>query len=143
MTAMRELKAHTAIEEKMFYPAIRRSRNDAETHDLVDEAREEHHAAKLLIAELEVMKAGDSALKAKFTVLAEMVKHHIAEEEGEMFPLARVGSLDLQKLGREMKHAKARFFQSGGRATRALRARPPRGRRARRGSTAKAGTRRS
>ena len=143
MTATRELKAHAAVEEKFFYPAVRRSRNDEETHDLVDEAREEHHAAKLLIAELERMKAGESALKAKFTVLTEMVKHHIAEEEGEMFPLARVGSLDLLKLGQEMKHAKARFFRNGGEAKRPGRTRPARGRRARRRATAKAGARRS
>ncbi|MEA3197136.1 MAG: hypothetical protein QOF32_1188, partial [Gammaproteobacteria bacterium] len=45
-----ELKIHTAIEEEIFYPAVRKAIDDA---DLMDEALVEHAGAKDLIAQLE------------------------------------------------------------------------------------------
>src|SRR5678815_6043277 len=52
--AIQELKVHAAIEEQVFYPALRHQMDDEE--GLMDEADEEHHVAKFLIAELEQMK---------------------------------------------------------------------------------------
>src|SRR5262245_5013683 len=52
-----ELSVHTRVEEEIFYPAVRKSINDA--GDLVDEADVEHDGAKSLIAQLEGMKPGD------------------------------------------------------------------------------------
>src|SRR5689334_94536 len=83
--AMQELKIHSVIEEEIFYPAIRQ----AGAQDLVAEAQEEHHVAKMLIAELEEMDASNEHFDAKFMVLAENVRHHIREEESEMFPQAK------------------------------------------------------
>src|SRR6185312_2515926 len=77
--AMLELKIHTTVEEELVYPAVRKAMKMAlgpdETVDVMDEADEEHHVAKLLIAELETMKASDDHWEAKFTVLAENVLH--------------------------------------------------------------------
>jgi hemerythrin superfamily protein len=102
-TALSELKVHTAIEEEIFYPAVRREIDD---DDLMDEALEEHHAAKLLIEELEQLRPRDERFDAKFTVLIEMVKHHIEEEENELFPKVEELGLDLEALGQEMMERK-------------------------------------
>src|SRR6266478_1042601 len=50
--ALLELKLHAAVEEEIFYPAVRSHVGK----DLMNEADEEHHVAKLLIAELEDAK---------------------------------------------------------------------------------------
>lgn len=104
--AVTELKIHTVIEEEIFYPVVRKALNKAigkkETTEMMDEADEEHHVAKLLIAELDTMQAGDDHWEAKFTVLSENILHHVKEEEGEMFPEARKLDIDYDALGAEM-----------------------------------------
>jgi hemerythrin superfamily protein len=84
-TALMELEVHAQVEEELIYPAIRAEIDD---EDLMDEALEEHHVVHGLIAELKKMKPSDDRYDAKFTVLAENVKHHIKEEESDMFPKA-------------------------------------------------------
>src|SRR4051812_18089518 len=71
--ALAELKVHAAIEEELFYPAVRK----AVGKEVMNEADEEHHVAKLLIAELDRMDGSESHFDAKFLVLAENVRHHI------------------------------------------------------------------
>jgi hypothetical protein len=100
--AIRELKIHSAIEEEIFYPAVRQETDEKE---IVDEAEEEHHVVKLLISELEDMEAGDEKFDAKFNVLAENVRHHIRQEEGEMMPNIP-DTVDLEKLGAELAERK-------------------------------------
>jgi hemerythrin superfamily protein len=78
-----ELKVHAKLEEELVYPALREA---SEEEDMMDEADEEHHVVKLLIAELEDMESGDDHFDAKFRVLGEMVEHHVAEEESQMLP---------------------------------------------------------
>jgi hemerythrin superfamily protein len=102
-----ELEVHASVEEKIFYPAVREDSPDAA--DKLDEALEEHHAARLLIHELRGMSAEDQRFDAKFRVLTEMVKHHVKEEEAEMFARARTGHLDLTALGKRLQAAKASF----------------------------------
>ncbi|NWF73328.1 MAG: hemerythrin domain-containing protein, partial [Nitrospirae bacterium] len=82
-TVLTELEVHSKLEEELIYPAIRAEIDD---DDLMDEALEEHHVVHGLLVELKKMKAGDERYDAKFTVLAENVRHHIKEEESEMFP---------------------------------------------------------
>ena len=96
--ALLELKIHAAIEEEMFYPAVRRQVGS----DLMNEADEEHHVARVLIAELDRDGRNDDHRHAKFTVLAESVRHHIKEEEGEMLPKAKVIEMDFEALGEQM-----------------------------------------
>ncbi len=104
-TAIKELKIHSTIEEEIFYPEVRKEieENDEE---IMDEAAEEHHVAKFLIAELSELDSDDSTYEAKFTVLAENVRHHIKEEEGEMFPKVRKTEIDLNELGERMMQRK-------------------------------------
>jgi hemerythrin-like domain-containing protein len=107
--ALTELKIHAAIEEEVFYPAVRKQVGK----DLMNEADEEHHVARVLIAELERDGRGDDHRDAKFTVLAEGVKHHIKEEEGEMLPKAKGVEMDFEALGQKMLDRKKELKQDG------------------------------
>ncbi|MGZ3305432.1 MAG: hemerythrin domain-containing protein [Asticcacaulis sp.] len=115
--AILELKIHATIEEELFYPVVRKALKKAigkeDTTDLMDEADEEHHVAKLLIAELETMKASDDHWEAKFTVLSENILHHVKEEEGEMVPQARKLDLDYETLGQQMQARKDELRKAG------------------------------
>lgn len=93
------LKVHTAIEEKILYPAARRALKDK---DLLEEAAVEHASAKMLIRSLERMKPKDPKYAATFTVLCEYVEHHVKEEENELFPRLRRARLNLQALGKKL-----------------------------------------
>ncbi len=75
--ALIELKIHAILEEEIFYPTVRAHVG----RDIMNEADEEHHVAKVLIAELDTIDAKNDHRDAKFTVLAESVRHHIREEE--------------------------------------------------------------
>jgi hemerythrin-like domain-containing protein len=102
--AVRELEVHAELEEKVFYPKVRKEIGEDE---LMNEAEEEHHVAKLLIAEVSQLKPTDPHFRAKFMVLAESVKHHIEEEESEMLPKAAELGMDrMNKLGEEMAQKK-------------------------------------
>jgi len=105
--ALKELKVHTTLEEELFYPAVREQIDEEEK---IDEAEEEHHVAKLLIAELQRMKPSDERFEAKFKVLAESVKHHIQEEESSVIPEIE-GEIDGASLGEEMAERKKALEQ--------------------------------
>lgn len=81
-----ELTVHEAIEEEIFYPVLR---EHPKAKDIVLEGYEEHHAVDLLMAELEAVPVDSETWGAKFNVITENIKHHIEEEEGDMFIKAR------------------------------------------------------
>jgi hemerythrin superfamily protein len=95
------LDRHALIEEEHFYPTVKQA---LEEQDIVLESIEEHHVVHLLIGELRQMTPGDGTYRAKATVLVENVRHHIDEEEGELFPQVRdaMGRKELQELGETM-----------------------------------------
>ncbi len=95
--AVEELKIHAVIEEEIFYPTVR---------------AHEHHVAKVLIAELDSGGKSDHR-QAKFTVLAESVRHHIKEEENEMLPKARELDIDFEALGGRMLARKKELQKDG------------------------------
>jgi hemerythrin superfamily protein len=101
-----ELSIHAAIEEQIFYPATREARREDE--EMVLEALEEHHLAKVALSELEKMDPEDERFKPKVTVLIGNVRHHVQEEEGEMFPKVRkaMKPTELRELGRRLQEAK-------------------------------------
>lgn len=106
------LTVHAKIEEDVFYPAFLAATKDKDLHH---EAVVEHAGAKKLIAEIEAMKPDDDYYDAKVTVLSEMIKHHVKEEEqpGGMFAEARKSDMDLADLGRQMKERKKQLEANG------------------------------
>lgn len=101
------LTAHAQIEEEIFYPAVKAALKDKL---LVPEATVEHAGVKSLIAQLEGVEPDGEMYDAKVKVLAEYVKHHVKEEQTEMFPKAKASSLDLVDLGDEMAARKAELL---------------------------------
>ncbi len=107
--ALAELRIHATIEEEIFYPAVREKLKNG----VMNEADEEHHVAKVLVAELDAANPDDDHYDAKFIVLAESVRHHIKEEESEMLPKARDLDLDFKALGEKMKLRKQELKAKG------------------------------
>jgi hemerythrin superfamily protein len=101
-----ELAIHAVIEEVAFYPFIKGV--SADLTDDVLESLEEHHVVKWLLSELETMSPKDERFDAKVTVLIENVRHHVEEEEQDMFPRVRkmLSRSDLQELGDALANAK-------------------------------------
>jgi len=97
------LKAHTSIEEEIFYPAARDAGLGA---DLLDEADVEHASAKDLIAQIESSSPEADHYDAKVQVLGEYITHHVVEEHTEMFPKCRRAGMDLVGLRGEMEARK-------------------------------------
>jgi hemerythrin superfamily protein len=87
---------HATTEEEIFYPAAREAVDD---DDLLDEAEVEHASAKDLIAQIEAGSPSDPLYDAKVKVLGEYVRHHVKEEEGELFPKVKKAKVDLAELG--------------------------------------------
>ena len=93
------LSVHAQIEEEIFYPAVKAALKD---HELVPEATVEHAGVKELIAKLDGVEPDGEMYDAKVKVLSEYVKHHVKEEQREMFPKLKTASLDLVELGVRM-----------------------------------------
>jgi hemerythrin superfamily protein len=108
--AMKELRVHSVLEEEIFYPAVRQALGE-DGGDIMDESEEEHRVAKTIIEELAEEEAGDEHFEAKFSVLAESIRHHIKEEESEMFKQARsADGLDLHELAEAMTARKEQLL---------------------------------
>jgi hemerythrin superfamily protein len=113
------LLLHARMEEAIFYPALRKA-GKRDEKDSVLEAAEEHGMVKDMIAKIQRIAGRDETLEAKVTVLAELVHHHVKEEESTIFDEARkVLGNKLQALGEEMQRFKERAAAgNGGRTTR-------------------------
>ena len=105
---VRELTIHAGIEEMLFYPAVREAAENGDVDETVLESLEEHHIVKWVLWELERMSAEDERFDAKVTVLMENVRHHVEEEEKELFPQVNklLGRARLDELGDAMVKAK-------------------------------------
>jgi len=106
--ALSALKIHAILEEEIFYPTVRAHVGGK----IMNEADEEHHVARVLIAELD-RGANKDHRDAKFTVLAESVRHHIREEENEMLPKAKELEIDFEALGQRLLDRKRQLQQQG------------------------------
>ena len=113
-TACTELKIHDKLETEIFYPAVRERAEEEEVEDLLNEAEVEHNTVRDLIQTIEGMDPGDEKRNAHFTVLMEYVKHHVKEEEKEMFPKIKQLDLDLAQLGEQMKERKTELMAEMG-----------------------------
>lgn len=94
-----ELTVHAQIEEEIFYPQVKKALKDDE---LIPEAVVEHATLKDLIAQLQEGEPGDEMFDAKVKVLSEYVKHHVKEEQNEIFPKVKSSKLDLYELGEQL-----------------------------------------
>src|SRR5262245_42747892 len=103
-----ELKVHTTIEEEIFYPAFREAASKKDDSKLYYEAVEEHHVVDLVLPEIDHGGAGSPEFAAKAKVLKDLVEHHAAEEEKEMFPRARklMDKDELAALGEQLARRK-------------------------------------
>jgi hemerythrin-like domain-containing protein len=98
-----ELNMHTQEEEQIFYPAVRQ-KADKETDKLVLEGIEEHRLADFMVERIQMVQPEDETYDAKFKALMETVRHHLREEERDLFPAARkLLADDLDRLGEEME----------------------------------------
>ncbi|HEY8160607.1 MAG TPA: hemerythrin domain-containing protein [Methylobacter sp.] len=98
-----ELTVHAQIEEEIFYPAVKRALKD---HELIPEAQVEHATLKDLIAQVEGKEPDGEMFDAKIKVMHEYVKHHVKEEQNEIFPKATSTDLDMMKLGAKLSERK-------------------------------------
>jgi hemerythrin-like domain-containing protein len=105
MKVKQELVVHEAIEEEIFYPALK---EHPKTKEIALEGYEEHHVVDTVMAEIEGVAYDDEKWGAKFTVMKENLEHHIEEEEGEMFKQAKqvFDQDELTQLGESMKARK-------------------------------------
>ena len=95
-----ELTIHAQVEEEIFYPAFQAKTRDK---SLVPEATVEHQTLKDLIAQVQDVPPDGPMYDAKIKVLSEYVKHHVKEEQGEMFPKAKSSKLPLAELGEQIQ----------------------------------------
>jgi Hemerythrin HHE cation binding domain len=104
------LTVHSTIEEEIYYPAFLEA---TEEEDLHHEAAVEHEGAKRLIADIETSAPGDDYFDARVTVLSEMIKHHVKEEEKPdgLFAKSRQSEMDLDALGEQLAARKAELMQ--------------------------------
>lgn len=110
------LTVHAQIEEEIFYPSARRALDAEEGKDLLDEAAVEHQTLKDLIERLESAPTDDPLYDAGVKVLSEYVKHHVKEEENELFPKIKSSSMDTAAVGKKLADRKEQLTQAGGRA---------------------------
>jgi hemerythrin superfamily protein len=109
-----ELEAHTHAEETVFYPYLEQN-GDEELKKITKEGIEEHRQAKMFLKELSGLKSESEKFEPKMKVLMEDIKHHVQEEEGQMFPMVeeQFNEETLRDLGEAVEKEKAKFQKSG------------------------------
>jgi hemerythrin-like domain-containing protein len=111
-----ELKIHTQIEEEIFYPAFRDAVEGKEGQEkLYYAALEEHHVVELVLPEIRGTSEASEEFAAKGKVLKDLVEHHAADEEKNMFEIARrtMGAAELRNLGMRLQERKQEIMSSG------------------------------
>lgn len=106
-----ELTVHAQVEEEIFYPAVKQALKDKE---MVPEANVEHASLKHLISQVEGVEPDGEMFDAKVKVMSEYVKHHVKEEEGEMFKKAKGTKLDMAALGERIMARKEELLGAKG-----------------------------
>ena len=105
------LTVHSTLEKEIFYPAVRKQAGEQE-EELLDEAEVEHRSVEQLIRMLGSRKLSEKKREANFTVLMEYVRHHVKEEENEMFPkVKRLKRVNLSTVGAQMATRKAALLK--------------------------------
>lgn len=100
------LQMHMKAEEEIFYPAVK---NADDLEDQVVEAVDEHAEVKALLAQLNELDPSTEEFQTALATMKAGIEHHVAEEEGEMFPTAEeeLGSSRMEELGKRIEALKA------------------------------------
>ena len=109
----KELTAHAQLEEELFYPWLRENLEEDDM-EMLEEAYVEHASAKDLIAQIQGGAEIDATYDAKVKVLQEYIKHHVEEEENEIFEAVSDKREELDELGQEMHARKAELMEELG-----------------------------
>src|SRR5215213_10275553 len=96
-----ELVRHSVAEEVLVYPQV----EDKVSEEEVEHARKEHAEAEETLARLEKLDADDPGFDDELATLMEEIRHHIEDEEGEMFAHMRqnIDEEELRKLGERVE----------------------------------------
>ena len=107
------LETHAWIEETIFYPTLQ-SEGEKQLIELTAEAIQEHISMKCFLGELAAVSSKAARFEPLLTKLIEDVRHHVKEEEGEMFPAVKKLFSDeaLETLGAQMENEKIRYEAS-------------------------------
>jgi hypothetical protein len=92
-----ELVRHSVAEEVLVYPEV----EDKVSREEAEHARKEHAEAEETLQRLEKLDADDPAFDEELGTLMAEIRHHIADEEGEMFTHMRqvIDAEELRRLG--------------------------------------------
>src|SRR4051812_6419734 len=92
-----ELVRHSVAEEVLVYPEVEKK----VSADEAEHAREEHAEAEETLQRLEKLDADDPSFDDELATLMKEIRHHIEDEEGEMFAHMRqvIEAEELRKLG--------------------------------------------
>ncbi len=103
---VRELSIHAAVEEQLLYPLMRERLADGER--LVREALDEHQEVKETLASIEKADPGADERSSALVSLIRDVRHHVEEEEGDLFPKLRAAASpeELRDLAGRIESAK-------------------------------------
>ena len=83
-----EIHGHHEAEEKIVFPMVK-EKKDEEAMEVVQEMIEEHRLGSYQFSVLEKTPVENETWDAKFSVLKEVLEHHMEEEESELVPMAR------------------------------------------------------
>ena len=103
-----EIKAHSRIEEEIFYPAFKRKAEESEHYQMFFEAKEEHNLVDIMLPKAKASKPESDEFAARAKVLKDLIVHHAKEEEKEMFKAAKTlfDKDELKSLGEQMQRRK-------------------------------------
>lgn len=103
-----EIKAHSRIEEEIFYPAFKRKAEESEQYQMFFEAKEEHNLVDIMLPKAKASKPESDEFAARAKVLKDLIVHHAKEEEKEMFKAAKTlfDKDELKSLGEQMQRRK-------------------------------------
>jgi hemerythrin superfamily protein len=92
-----ELVRHSVAEEVLVYPRVEQKVSAEE----VEHARKEHAEAEETLARLEKLDPDDPGFDDELATLMREIRHHIEDEEGQMFAHMRrvIDADELRKLG--------------------------------------------
>jgi len=101
-----ELIRHAVAEETYVYPAARKALPDGD--ELAEHEIAEHADAEQTMKDLEGLAVEDPQFDAKLTHLITTIRHHVQDEETDLFPRLRqaCSTEELQALGKKVEAIK-------------------------------------